>query len=62
MGVMRDVQYAIENEGMDYAFRNYSDFDEVDDEEFHELRKIYIKAADAIEEYVLEKSKEKNNG
>lgn len=47
-----NVRLTIDNEGFDYAFRYYSDFTEVEDEEFHRLRKAYEKAADALDEYV----------
>jgi len=42
----------MDQEGFDYCFRNYSDFDEVKDTEFHKLREAYIAAANALEEYV----------
>lgn len=48
------VQYCIENEGFDYCFVNYSSFDEIEDEEFHKLRKEYIKAAKKLEKYICE--------
>lgn len=47
-----DVKCSIDNEGFDYAFRSYSNFEEVKDEEFHKLRKVYIEAADALEKYI----------
>jgi hypothetical protein len=47
-----DVQAKIENEGFDYCFRDYSDFKDVKDEEFHKLRLAYKKAADVLEQYV----------
>ena len=46
------VKAKIESEGFDYAFRDYSDFSDVLDEEFHELRKAYIAAADALSNYI----------
>jgi len=49
---LADVRFSIENEGFDYAFRNYSDFKEVDDPEFHKLRQDYVNAANALEKYV----------
>lgn len=47
-----EVAACIENEGFDYAFRNYSDFRDVKDQEFHRLRKAYIEAADALSDYL----------
>lgn len=46
------VRGTMENEGFDYTFRHYSDFDEVKDRTFHRLRKAYVKAAEALAEYV----------
>lgn len=51
----KDFHYlhaTIENEGFDYAFCGYSDFEEVQDAKFHELRIAYLKAKDALAEYV----------
>ena len=45
---IRDV---VDNEGFDYAFRCYSSFEKVKDEEFHKLREAYIVAANALAEY-----------
>jgi hypothetical protein len=57
---LSDVQYRIENEGFDYCFRCYSNFEEINDEKFHELRKAYIKAAKELENYVEDNSEEKD--
>ena len=57
---LSDVQYRIENEGFDYCFRCYSNFEEINDEKFHELRKAYIKAAKELEKYVENNSEEKD--
>jgi hypothetical protein len=45
------VRGVVDNEGFDYAFRCYSDFSLVKDEEFHKLRLAYIAAADALSAY-----------
>lgn len=42
----------IENEGFDYTFRDYSDFEEVKDEKFHQLRQAYKDAADELDNYI----------
>ena len=47
-----DVIATIDNEGFDYCFRYYSNFKEIEDEEFHRLRVAYISAANALSEYV----------
>lgn len=44
--------YKMQDEGFDYCWRCYSDFKEIEDEKFHELRRSYITAANALEEYV----------
>lgn len=46
------VLQTIENEGFDYAFFGYSDFEEVKDSEFHKLRSAYLAARKALKEYV----------
>lgn len=48
-----DLTFRIENEGFDYAFQHYSDFKEIKDNKFHELRKAYLKAAKELEDYAL---------
>ncbi len=45
------VQSLVFSEGFDYAFRQYSAFDEVKDNEFHRLRTAYINAAAKLIEY-----------
>ena len=45
-----EVNACVENEGFDYAFRHYSDFSEVKDKKFHELRSAYVDAARALAE------------
>jgi hypothetical protein len=49
---MKYVKSVVENEGFDYAMRDYSEFEEVDDEEFHRLRMQYIEAAKELENYI----------
>lgn len=47
-----EVNATIENEGFDYAFRHYSDFKEVKDKKFHELREAYVEAAQSLSDYL----------
>ena len=57
MSLQRDLQEVrdrVDQEGFDYAFRSYSDFKEVKDEEFHRLRTAYVEAANALDEYLPE--------
>ena len=42
----------IENEGFEYAFESYSDFDEINDPEFHKLRNAYLNALSDLQVYV----------
>jgi hypothetical protein len=46
------LQNAVECEGFDYAFKYYSQFKEVKDEEFHRLRTEYVAARDKLAEYI----------
>lgn len=46
---IRDI---VEDEGFAYAFLHYSDFGEVDDEEFHNLRLKFENAAEELAEYL----------
>lgn len=43
---------AIENEGFEYAFVNYSSFETVKDEKFHELRENYLEARKELADYL----------
>ena len=43
--VVTDV---IDNEGFEYAFVHYSNFDDVENEEFHAMRKEYLKAREKL--------------
>lgn len=53
---MKFVKEIIEDEGFEYAFCDYSEFEEVQDEEFHRLRKEYLQATKALEEYIDSKA------
>lgn len=46
------IREIVEQEGFDYAFNSYSDFCEIKDKEFHELRSAYCDAAKALAEYI----------
>jgi len=47
-----DVRLDVENEGFFYAFKDYSDYKEVEDKEFHRLRKAFLDAAKELGEYL----------
>lgn len=42
----------IDDDGLDYCFRRYSDWNEIKDPEFQRLKAEYIKAAEALEKYI----------
>ena len=48
------------DEGFHYCFKHYSDFEEIEDEEFHKLRKIYLEVAEQLEKYIQNKYYEAN--
>lgn len=52
------VKQRMEQEGFDYCFINYSNFEEVKDDKFHELRKRYINAKNELESYIETKNRE----
>lgn len=54
----QNAQYRMYDEGFHYCFKNYSNFDEIKDEHFHELRLAYLKAAKELEDYVNQKAED----
>ena len=42
----------INQEGLDYCFRHYANFEEILDKKFHKLRKDYIKASSRLLKYL----------
>ena len=55
------VQYRMDNEGIDYCFEFYSNFKEIEDERFHELRLRFIQSMCDLRDYVNEKCDEELN-
>lgn len=53
---LQPVRDAIESEGFDYCFRAYSNFSTIGDADFHHIRRDYVNAARALEDYVNERS------
>lgn len=47
-----DVRLDVENEGFFYAFKDYSDYNEVEDKEFHRLRLNFLNSAKELGEYL----------
>ena len=52
------VQSKMNNEGFDYCWRCYSNFNEIKNDEFHELRRQYIKSSELLENYINNKCDE----
>lgn len=46
------VSDIIDSEGFDYAFNDYTDFNEIEDLEFHRLREAYVEASKALKAYI----------
>jgi len=45
----------MKNEGFHYCFKHYSKFTEIQDDEFHRLRKEYLRTSEELENYILKK-------
>lgn len=54
----KQLDYRLNNEGMDYALRHYSDWKEIKDKEFRKLKKKYLQVTDRLIELVAEKINE----
>ncbi len=48
----RKLLSRIDNEGFNYCFIHYSDFREIQNERFHELRKAYIDAYNELNSFI----------
>ena len=55
------VRYRMDAEGFHYCFKHYSSFEDVDDDEFHKLRNMYLQVSEALETYVHNKIEELND-
>lgn len=49
------VRYRMDDEGMEYCFKHYSTFEEIEDEEFHKLREEFLESSAKLREYVENK-------
>ena len=54
----QNVVYRIESEGVGYAFKHYSTFEEIEDKEFHKLRKYLIEHIDLMDFYLKKRTDE----
>ena len=52
------VSATIEQEGFDYTFMSYSYFSDIEDEEFHKLRRMYLNVVDAMNKLLTIKGEE----
>jgi hypothetical protein len=48
----QNIVYRIKNEGLDYTFKRDSTFEEIEDDEFHKLRKYLIQHIDLMDYYL----------
>ena len=48
----QNVVYRIDSEGVGYTFKNYSTYEEIEDKEFHKLRKYLIQHIDLMDFYL----------
>lgn len=53
-----DLRSRMNQEGFHYCFKHYSSFNEIEDQEFHKLRKAYLSAAEKLEKYIADKAEE----
>lgn len=47
-----DVCYRVGEEGLDYTFMSYSNYEDIKDREFHKLRRNYVEAAEKLLVYL----------
>ena len=55
------VRYRMDDEGMEYCFRHYSSFSDIENDEFHRLRLNLIHLMDQMEQFVENKITEVEN-
>ena len=49
---IKAVRERVQSEGFAYTFLSYSDFADLDDPEFHRLRRAYIESQKALAKYI----------
>lgn len=49
---LETVRNTVDEDGFDYAFLHYSNFEYVTDQKFHQLRQAYIEAHRALAKYI----------
>jgi hypothetical protein len=55
---MNYVDAVIHNEGFDYTFIHYSNFDDVKDKKFHKLREEYLISRKKLNDYIKKNKNE----
>jgi hypothetical protein len=57
----KNVHYRMKQEGIEYCFRHYSDFREIDDQAFHLLRMLLVDSMEKMETLVHNRINELEN-
>ncbi|MCK9416132.1 hypothetical protein M0Q97_05690 [Candidatus Dojkabacteria bacterium] len=52
LDIWKDVKYRMKEEGFDYCFNSYSQWTEIEDEQFHHLVDQYLDISKKIKELV----------
>jgi len=53
------VRATIDKEGFDYTIMSYSNFSDIEDEEFHKLRRMYLNVVDVMNKLLTIKGETK---
>jgi hypothetical protein len=53
--IWKHVNHRMDNEGIEYCFKQYSNWEEIEDDDFHKLKKDLIKNMKEIREFVQSK-------
>ena len=51
------LRYRMKEEGIEYCFRHYSNWEEIEDKTFHRLKDEFLSSLNMLEEYVKIKIK-----
>ena len=57
----KNVKYRMKEEGIEYCFRHYSSFNEIDNQQFHSLRLLLIETMEEMETLVNDRIDELEN-
>lgn len=57
----QSLRYRMENEGVDYCFEHYSSWEEIKDEEFHNLREQFLDTLTRLRELTDKRINELND-